>query len=166
MLKPYVCVNCERVIIEQAEEGPAPEKIGTASLIGLFSKIYVQATSTASGEPVQLPPAAVIPHRWAIYSEWEAQPGDEHRQYQLLAQVLYPDGKPFGETARVPMIITPGQRSRVVVRINAFPVGQQGTYIARVWIEENGKKEGGTTDLKIEVVTLPVAPPSKAGQST
>lgn len=157
MLRPYICATCEKVIIEQVAHG-LPDAAGPATLISLFSKLYVRAQSAALGEPASIPSDAVLPRPWAIYTEWETEPGDENKRYQLLAQVLYPDGKPFGEPARVPVNVKPNRRSQVVVNVPVFPIGQQGTYTAHLQVEVDEQPVGPPVDLKIEVVRLIGAP--------
>jgi len=158
MLKPYICVTCERVIIEQviphAPNVTIPETHGPASLIGLFSKMYVTPITAPSGESPVVPPNAILPREWAIYTEWNTEPGDENRRYVLAVQIFYPDQTPFGETTRAPINVEPNRRSQSIVRINGFPVGQAGMYTARVWIEEDQKTVAEPINLSIELIFL------------
>lgn len=153
MLKPYICAVCEKVIIEQVTPG-LPDPSGPASLISLFSKIYVRATSTASGEAGSIPADAVVPKTWSIYTEWETEPGDENRKYQLAFQLLYPDGKPFGQVARVVINVAAHRRGQVTINATGFPIGQEGFYTARLQIEEDEKPVGAPVELKVEVIKL------------
>ena len=75
MLKPYVCVACEKVILA---------KDNVASLIGLFSKIILTVPADT-----ELPKNAVSPKEWAVFSIWDIDPGDEKKQYEM--QKVYPD---------------------------------------------------------------------------
>lgn len=156
MLKPYICATCERVIIEQIVplpgSSPIPDPTGPTSLISLFSKLYVQANATGSGETI--PPNAVIPREWAIYTEWDTEPGDETKHYELCAQLLYPDGTFFGEQVKYPVNVSLHRRSQVIVKVGAFPIGQAGIYTARVWIEENRQRVSESIDLRIELILL------------
>jgi hypothetical protein len=158
MLKPYICVTCEKVIIEKLISTPGEPSLpdesgaGPASLISLFSKLLVAAA--AAGEAASIPTNAIIPKEWAIYTEWDVEPGDENRSYVLNAHVLFPDGTPFGEPAKIQINVTPNRRSQVIVRCPAFPIGQVGMYTARVWIEENQQRVGEHIDLKVEVAHL------------
>ena len=125
MLKPYLCVACEKVIIG---------KDNIASLISLFSKMTV--TVQPGNEP---PSNAVVPREWFVFSIWETGPGDETRGYDLVTQILYPDGAQFGEIAKQRLAIEPGKRAQVTVQVPGFPVGQIGDYSVKTWIEENQK---------------------------
>ena len=150
MLKPYVCIACEKVIIDQPIEGSPPGTSGTASLIGLFSKI-IAATFPGTSEFPQIPPNAVVPKEWAIFSAWDIEPGDEKIKYIVCTQILYPDNSPFGEINRTVLKIEANKRSQNVIRIPGFPIGQTGFYSVNTWIEENEQKVFGPIEFKIEV---------------
>src|ERR1700733_13875919 len=121
MLKPYVCVACEKVIIDQPTGPHAPGAMGPPSLINLFSKMIVEVPSDA-----EIPGNAVGPREWAIFSMWDVEPGDENKNYILCTGILYPDGHQFGDVSRTPIPLVLGQRSQMVVRIMGFPLGQPG----------------------------------------
>jgi hypothetical protein len=141
MLRPYVCVVCEKAIIAKADEVP--------SLISLFSRIIAQVPA---GE--KLPANAVSPIAWCIFSSWDPDVGDELKEYTLCTQVLYPDQTPFGETSRIKMPIEQNKRCQMQVNIRGFPVGQNGKHTARTWVEEDGKTVVGPIDcyIQLEVV--------------
>ena len=137
MLKPYVCVACEKVIVAQD---------GVASLIGLFSKMIV-AVPTG----VEIPNNAVTPKEWAVFSIWVTEPGDEHKQYEVCTQFIYKDGSQFGEIARHKINIELNKRAQVVVQIPGFPIGQPDFLTIRTWIEENQQKVFGPIEFRIEL---------------
>jgi hypothetical protein len=152
MLKPYICVACERVIIEQAIESSPPGSSGVPSLIGLFSKM-IAFTSFAAGSEIQrIPHDAVIPKEWAVFSQWDHEPGDENKKYVICTQLYYPDKSPFGPTNKVPLKIEAKARSQNVIRITGFPIGQAGFYKVRTWIEEEDQEVVGPIEFEIELV--------------
>lgn len=138
MLKPYVCVACEKVIL-------AKDDIPT--LVSLFSKIVVQAIQNAP----EIPASAVIPTQWAVFSMWDAEPGDELKEYMICTQMLYPDKSPFGSVARIKLNVEAKKRSQSVMQFNGFPVGQIGLYTINTWIEENQQKVFGPIEFKIDL---------------
>jgi hypothetical protein len=153
MLKPYVCVACEKIIIEHRQETPtgsARDEGGPASLISLFSKIMVGVPANAP----QIPPNAVAPKEWAVYSEWDTEPGDESRNYVLCTQIFYPDQSPFADVTRNKIPVQPKTRSRMIVRILGFPIGQMGFYTVRTWVEEDQNTVVGPIEFKIELETI------------
>jgi hypothetical protein len=137
MLKPYVFVACEKVIIAKDE---------VASLIGLFSKIIL---TVPPGTDISA--NAVTPKEWAVFSIWEVEPGDEKREYILCTQILYPDQSPYGEINRHKIRIEPNKRTQVTLQFNGMPIGQMGLYSVRSWIEEKQEKVFGPLEFKIEV---------------
>lgn len=150
MLTPSICAICEKVIFDQQvglPRSPGPPQVGPASLIGLFSKIYI---SIPPGGP-EIPANAVTPREWAIYSAWDPEPGDEERNYFFCGQIFYPNGEAYGSQVRIPINVISGQRSQALVRVAGFPIGQIGTYCVRVWLEEDAKKVGNPIDLKVEL---------------
>jgi hypothetical protein len=151
MLKPYVCVACERVIIEQAVAGSPPGASGVPSLIGLFNKIIAVASFTTGSEIQEIPSNAVAPREWAVFSAWDIEPGDEERKFMVCTQIFYPDDSPFGPTSKIPLKVDAGKRSQNVLRITGFPIGQVGFYKVRTWIEENDREVLGPIEFKIEL---------------
>lgn len=152
MLKPAICLICEKVIIDQQIGLPrlpgAVPSSGPASLIGLFTKVYF---SIPPGAP-EIPANAVAPKEWAIYSEWDSEPGDEKRNYFLGAQIYYPNGEPFGLPIKVRINIVLGQRAQVFIRVPGFPIGQAGTYTIQVWAEADEERIGNPVNLTVEVI--------------
>ena len=146
MLKPYVCVACEKVLVDQKLED-RPESGNVVSLIGLFGKI---AIAVHEGIP-DIPQNAVVPKEWAIYSAWDGEPGDENKEYVICTQLFYPDRRPFGEVSKQPMKIEAKKRYQHIVRINAFPIGQIGSYVVRTWIEEHNRMVISPLEFKIDL---------------
>jgi len=126
MLKPYICVACEKIIIDKGD---------VASLIGLFNRIIANIPAGAS----EVPKNAVAPKEWAIFSSWDTEVGDEQKKYFLCTQVLYPDKTRFAEVSKVRMNIEPDKRTQVTVNLLGFPMGQPGKYTVQTWVEENEK---------------------------
>jgi hypothetical protein len=157
MLKPYVCVACEKVIIDQPIEGE-PASQGVPSLISLFNKFVLQV----SADLPEIPKNAVAPKEWAIYSAWDNEPGDEQKEYFLRIQILYPDQSPFGQVTRMPVNVQPKRRSQMIARVQGFPIGQPGFYTVRTWLEENNQMVGSQIEFKIEVEIKKQAQPPKA----
>ena len=137
MLKPYICVACEKVILAAD---------GAASLISLFSKIVI-------GVPVatEIPRNAVAPKEWAVFSIWCPEQGDELKNFEICTQFIYPDLTQFGDIVRHQINVEQGKRAQVLVQVPGFPIGQVGPYTVRTWIEEGGKKVSEPIEFKIEL---------------
>ena len=139
MLKPYVCVACEKVILSQPDSVP--------SLIALFRKMIM----TVPEEAPEIPKNAVAPQNWAIYSAWDPEPGDEQRNYFLCTQLLYPDQTQFGEIHKNRLNIEVNKQSQFSLTMLGFPIGQPGFYTVRVWLEEKDERVFGPLEFKIEL---------------
>jgi hypothetical protein len=150
MLKPYVCVACERVILEQAPEGSPPGTSGVPSLIGLFNRI-IAIVPPVGQETLKIAPNAAVPKEWAVFSAWDVEPDDEERKYTVCTQIVYPDQTPFGAISKVPLKIEPRKRSQNILRVFGFPIGQAGFYKVQTWIEENEERVFGPIEFKIEL---------------
>lgn len=149
MLKPYVCLACEKVIIAKDD---------VASLISLFSKIILHLPAGT-----EIPKNAVAPSQWAVFSIWDIEPGDENREYVLCTQMLYPDGTQFADIVKQNMPIQAGKRCQMIAQFVGFPIGQSGDYTVRTWIEEKEHKVFGPTDFKLGVELIHQEPePAKA----
>jgi len=138
MLRPYICVACEKVIMAG---GDLP------SLIGLFSKLTVAIPPDAPA----IPPNALSPKEWFVFSSWHTEPGDELREYIYCMHILFPDGTSFGEITRKPIRIERGKRAQVTASLPGFPIGQIGFYTVKVWIEENQRTVVEPIEFQIEL---------------
>lgn len=137
MLRPYVCVACEKVIL-------AADSV--ASLINLFNRIAVVVANET-----EFPKNAVAPKEWAVFSIWDTEPGDELKDYTFCNQMFYPDQTQFGEVHRVKMNIELNKRSQVNLQFVGFPIGQAGQYTVRTWVEENQRVVIDPIEFKIEL---------------
>jgi hypothetical protein len=137
MLRQTICTACEKVIISAS---------GEVSLINLFNKMH-----TAVPEGVEIPRDAATPARWSIFAAWDPEPGDEQINYMMCVDILFPDGHQLGTTSKEKIKIESGRRCQVTANINAFPIGQDGTVKARVWVEVNGERVTDVTEIRVEV---------------
>jgi hypothetical protein len=137
MLTPYAFVACEKVIIGQDS---------VSSLIALFSKVILNI-------PVgtEIPKNAIAPKEWSIFSMWNLDPGDEARDCTLCTEILYPDKTPFHPIPKSKMKLEAGKKSQVGIQVSGFPVGQEGPYTVRTWIEENEKTITGPIEFTVDV---------------
>jgi Family of unknown function (DUF6941) len=125
MPKPYVFVICEKVVVDA---------MGTASLIALFNEITVQV-------PVdqEIPPTAAVPKEWAIFVSWEAADGDQiGNEYNQSVQVVYPDGTVFVEKRDIKFVLQDDKRHQNTIQMQGFPMGQQGRYEIKIWLDIEG----------------------------
>jgi hypothetical protein len=137
MITPYIVVACEKAIIDQDS---------VPSLISLFTKMIVNAPAEAD-----VPENAVAPNNWVIFSIWNLEPGDEKRECILCTEILYPSGKPFTHTIKTKMPLEADKRAQMAIKVQGFPIGQEGPYKIRTWIEETGKMLFDPIEFKIDL---------------
>ncbi len=140
MLKPLVCLACEKVIISKDE---------IASLIGLFSKFVVTVPAGA-----EIPHDAVAPKDWAIYSNWDTEPGDETKAYTLCTKIVYPDKTQFGNVVKQKLPIEAGKRVQNYLNMIGFPIGQPGEHVVSTWIELNDQMVLGPFEIGVGLIVL------------
>ena len=143
MLKTYICVACEKVLITKQE---------TASLISLFSRIVLQV-----GKGTQIARDAVLPREWFVFGVWDTEPEDADQEFDCFFQMLYPDGTQFSEVVKVSFKpVAPIRRSQVYFQMPGFPISQKGFYTIKVWIEQAGKQVIAPIEFKLELEIIEV----------
>ncbi len=140
MVKLRIFVACERVLIDQQQNG-------IASLIALFDKLTMTLVKGAA----EIPANAVAPKEWAIFSKWDTEPEDAGKEFTICTQILYPDQSQFGELGKTPLKIEANKKGQAIVKILGFPLGQEGFYTVRTWLEENGSRIGDAAEFKLEL---------------
>jgi hypothetical protein len=137
MLTPYIFLACEKTILGKDD---------VVSLIALFTKIVINV----SGK-VEIPENAIAPKEWSIFSMWNLEPGDESRDCMICTEILYPDQSPFSAIPKSKMVLQAGRKAQVGLQVQGFPIGQEGLYTVRTWIEEKQKIIAGPIEFKVEV---------------
>lgn len=137
MLTPYIFAACEKAILGKDD---------VASLIALFTKIIVNIP-----EGTEIPKNAVVPKDWAIFSMWNIGPEDANREYFICTEIVYPDKTPFSALPKTKMVLEPSKKSQVAFQVQGFPIGQEGPYTVRTWIEEGTRTIAGPIEFNLEV---------------
>jgi hypothetical protein len=132
---------CERVIVSRE---------GIPSLISLFEDLNI---APSEGESiVEVPKETITFQHWAVFCEWEI--GDDELDLKKADQILemqYPDGSIAPIKGRLPFDLPRAGTFRNHQDIYGFPVGQEGAYTIRVWLEKDGKpvSEVGTRKMRV-----------------
>jgi hypothetical protein len=121
MPKLYVFAVCEKVILDAS---------GTPSLIALFNEMKAVIPSD-----VELPSNAVGPKDWAIFSTYEWEDTDEGKEYRQFIEIVYPDGKLFTPPQENKFVMQRDKRQQSTAQLSGFPLGQQGLYTVRLWLQ-------------------------------
>ncbi len=123
MPKLYVFAVCDKVILDAN---------GTASLISLFNEVHAVL---ASG--TEIPPNAVAPKEWAIFVSWKQEPEDAGKEYEQILQIINPDESVFQQTGIKFTFARDKTHHQNTGQVVGFPVGREGTYTVKMWLEHN-----------------------------
>jgi hypothetical protein len=135
----YIFAICEKVVMDKEER---------ASLISLFNTISAQLLPSSEN----IPSNAVAPKEWWVFSSWETKPEDVGKEYRQVIQLLYPNGEPFGQS--IGLNFTPQADkaySQVTVTGMGFPIGQEGRYTLKMWLEYGGSTIFEATPIIVTV---------------
>jgi hypothetical protein len=133
-MKLLMASPCQTVLID-AELGH--------SLIAVFHHIAMKVPAEA-----EIPPNALIPREWAIFSKWQVEPEDTGQNFIQVSQVFWPDGTLLVEN-RVNAVPRSDRYMAFVVKNQAFPIGQNGEIKIVLWIESEGEKIVPTVELAL-----------------
>jgi len=91
------------------------------TLIAVFHDFGVIVPAEA-----EVPPNALLPKEWAIFSKWQLTSPDEADQtYKLLLEVFWPDGSLLVKQDTI-VSVTKKDVMAFITRNNGFPMGQNG----------------------------------------
>lgn len=121
---------CEKVINDQQS---------VPSLIGVFQRINIPRTAAA------MPPNAVNPMKWAIFTMWEHAPEEIGNEFVQRLQITKPNGEKFVD-ANLKFKPSDSElpQSKNTVEIFGIPVDREGDFFVRVWIEGYDSNHGDT----------------------
>jgi hypothetical protein len=121
---------CERVVVD---------KDGAHSLINVMVSAGVKLQETPPGEPprdVSIPPKAVVPNQWWIYTQWEPTTDDIGRTFNQVYEVYWPDGQRLDTPKMKLEFMQPDiKMQQTTFYIGGFPVGQEGRLRIVTWLE-------------------------------
>lgn len=134
-------IPCEKVIVDRD---------GIPSLISLFENIHI---SPAAGEDIIAIPKETITYReWAVFSEWEASADEVGLKADQIFELQFPDGSLAPIRGKLPFVFEKPGTHRNHQNILGFPVGQEGAYAIRVWLEKDGSRISEVSTRQLNVV--------------
>jgi hypothetical protein len=122
---------CERIIID---------RVGAHSLIAIMSRIDIAITPPPDMTANQLPPNAIAPKEWFVFSMWEPEGGDFGKEFEQVIEVFWPNEEKIlsGRLKLKPE--ANGGNQLASYSISGFPVGQQGRVKVLTWLEQQGRR--------------------------
>ncbi|MFN8483794.1 MAG: hypothetical protein U0768_12210 [Anaerolineae bacterium] len=123
MPKLVLFAPCDKAIVDQ--------ETNSLSLIAILENIRVPIV-----DGITVPADTSAPLTWACVSMWQRIEGDANKEFEQRICLLLPDGQEAIES------ITSFQMTdlymRSVLRVNGFPVGQEGEHTLRLAVRETG----------------------------
>ena len=104
------------------------------SLIAVFHDIKIQISKDAEAPPND----AVVPQNWAVFSKFGLDHEEENKEYSLLTDIFWPDGKPFVSGNQLNALPPTKNGMTFVVKLQGFPMGQNGEVKVRQTLKCNG----------------------------
>jgi hypothetical protein len=132
---------CEKVIVDRE---------GVPSLVALFENLNI--TPSEDENIATVPKETITYQHWAVFSEWEITPDElALKEADQVLEMHYPDGSAVPIRGRIQFLFENAGITRNHQNIVGFPVGQEGTYSIRVWLEKDGKpiSEVGIRQMKV-----------------
>jgi hypothetical protein len=141
MPHPVTLLPCEKVVVDRD---------GIPTLIALFENINL--APVPGKEIVEVPKETITFQQWAVFCEWEIA-ADELglKAADQIFEIQFPDGSIAPIKGEIPFVFGNPGIHRNHQSIVGFPVGQEGTYHIRVWLEKDGKpiSDVGTREMKV-----------------
>jgi hypothetical protein len=131
---------CEKVIVDRD---------GMPSLISLFENLHI---APAAGEGIiEIPRETITYREWAVFCEWEVNADEVGMTADQIFEMQFPDGTVAPIKGKIPFVFEKPGTHRNHQNIIGFPVGQEGAYTIRVWLEKDGKpiSEIGTRQMNV-----------------
>jgi hypothetical protein len=138
-MKCHAFCACNKVVID---------KDGAHSLIEIMLNAEIHPTlitqeKTEEGIPTSIPPNAVAPTQWWLYTQWEPTLTDVGKDFEQVFQVYWPNGDKFAEN-RLPFNLKDERMTQTSFSYVGFPVGQEGRLRLLTWLDQAGNR---VTDL-------------------
>jgi hypothetical protein len=135
-MKLLIYTACDRVL---------QDPVHGASLITVFHGLAFKVQ-----EGIELPPNAVMPKEWAVFTKWGLEREEVGKQYVSKLEIYWPDGTEFIKFSLE--ALQPIRDGLMFIsRITGFPVGQTGNLRILQTLESEGSIVFGPEELIIKV---------------
>lgn len=117
-------------------------------------------------EQATIPPNAVMPLQWWIYTVWRPSPSDVDKPFEQFYELFWPNGEKFAES-KLSFIQKENRLQQTSFFFSGFPVGQIGDIKVVSWLESGGKHVSETLETIVRVDHIdpknaPKGPPAVA----
>jgi hypothetical protein len=119
---------CDKLIVD---------KIGAHSLINVVSGLDI-AMSVPPDAPQQIPPSAMLPREWWIFSMWEPRSDEVGKDFEQVIEVYWPNGEKLLDGR---LNFKPDEKvSYNSYQVVGLPIGQEGKIKILTWVESQGSR--------------------------
>jgi hypothetical protein len=158
-MKCHALLTCDKLIID---------KDGAHSLINVILHAHVgeQQLQTDTGEwvSIPIPPKAVNPNQWWIYTLWEPSHEDVGGSFEQIYQLYWPNGEKVSESR-----LSFKQKDEAMQQTSyfylGFPIGQEGKVRILTWIESKGERTSDIAETHVLITHSKSVPPTHAARS-
>jgi hypothetical protein len=144
-MKCHAFCACNKIIID---------KDGAHSIIEIMLNAEVKMSMATSLDgpqvPAVIPPNAIAPNMWWLYTQWEPSTADVGQGFEQVFQVYWPNGEKFIES-RLPFTQKDDRMNQISFYIGGFPVGQQGRLRLVTWLDCQGHAASGITESFVSI---------------
>lgn len=141
MARLLTILPCEKVIVGRDD---------LPSLIALFEHLNIAPSE--GQDVISVPKETITYQQWAVFSEWEIDESEVGlKDVVQIFELQFPDGTVAPLKGKIPFVFEVVGTVRNHQEIFGFPVGQEGFYTIRVWLEHEGKpiSEVGTRKILV-----------------
>ncbi|MGA9393498.1 MAG: hypothetical protein WBV69_23915 [Candidatus Sulfotelmatobacter sp.] len=131
-MKCTTVLTCEKVIID---------KEGAHSIINVMLNAEIvlqQLNESENTQAIPIPPDAVAPQVWWIYTIWQPSPDDVGKSFEQVYQTYWPNnGDKFME-ARINFTLKDETPMQTTFHVGGLPVGRVGKVKVLTWLDHQG----------------------------
>ncbi|MFZ0292136.1 MAG: hypothetical protein WAL52_00915 [Candidatus Sulfotelmatobacter sp.] len=159
-MKCIALLACEKIIID---------KDGAHSIINVMLNAEILLQSLDGSDRTQvitIPPDAVAPQVWWIYTIWQPSPDDVGKSFEQVYQTYWPNNDKFME-ARITVVLKDDTPMQTSFHVGGLPVGKEGKLKVLTWLDHEGHSVTEVSEALINVkhrTTVPSGAPVLAAR--
>jgi hypothetical protein len=169
-MKCTALLTCEKIIVD---------KDGAHSIINVMlnAEILLQQmaeTGSALAAPIPpdtpvipIPPDAVAPQIWWIYSIWQPSPEDVGKSFEQAYQVYWPNSDDKFMDQRINFALKDERAMQTTFHIGGLPIGRVGKIKVVTWLDYQGHRVTEVSETYFNIkhrTTVPESAPTFAAR--
>lgn len=162
-MKCTALLTCEKVIVD---------KDGAHSIINVMlnAEILLQRMSETDNSlavpippdtpVVPIPPNAVAPQIWWIYTIWQPSPEDVGKSFEQVYQVYWPDSDDKFMDQKITFALKDERAMQTTFHIGGLPIGKVGKLKVVTWLDQQGHRATEVSEAFLNITHRTTAPES------